>query len=221
MKRARDYHLEGILQLDDDAGEPVDEATALAYKVDDEPLGEARQILPDASLLVPGQSTRVLVMFNRIGPMPPSLAAGRDLVVYRGATRIGLLHITTVLSPAAAGGTAQAPQEPSRHRSLALACVMLVLGLIYLALVAFTAYLAQGAYKPCTSDFEGACSLGRVIITAESLAAAGLAGVLGIPLKNVIARFFGPGTRIAHALILLPGVPFIYILTTLYSIFSS
>jgi len=105
MKNAKGYHLEGIFHLDEDAGNPIDDVTELHYKVNDEWLGYAHHELPDATWLMPGQSTRALLTFAQLGPILPSLGVGLKLDAYRSTRKIGTLHITGVSTPPFGGST--------------------------------------------------------------------------------------------------------------------
>jgi hypothetical protein len=220
MKNAKGNQLEGIFHLNENAGDPVDDVAELHYKVNNERLGHAHHELPDATWLMPGQSTRVLLTFVRPDPIPPSLGVGRDVDAYRGAQKIGTLHITGVSSPPLAGSTAALGKTRLEPRSPALIGVTILISVVYLVFTVLTVYLAAKAYAPCESNFEGGCSMGRAIMAIASLISAAAASIVGVLVKRVMDRFFALASRMALAHSLLWVAPLIYILITLYAMFK-
>jgi len=219
MKNAKGNHLEGIFHLNEDAGEPVDDVTELHYKVNDKRLGYARHELPDATWVMPGQSTRALLTFVWPDPLPPTLAIGLKLDAYRGTRKIGTLHITGVSKPPfggsmeALGQTRLEPQSPVRTG------ITILISVVYMVFAVLTMYLAVNAYAPCESNFEGGCSMGRAMMAIASLVLAATVSVLGVLVKRQMNKFSALASRMAFAYSLLWLVPLIYILTTLYIMF--
>jgi hypothetical protein len=220
MKNAKGNHLEGIFHLDEDAGNPIDDVTELHYKINDERLGYARHELPDATWLMPGQSTRALLTFVQPDSILPFLGVGLKLDAYRSTRKIGTLHITGVSTPpfggstAALGQTRLAPQSPARIG------VTILISVVYVVFTILTVYLAAKAYAPCESNFEGGCSMGRAMMAIASMIPAAAASILGVLVKRQMDRFFALASRMALAHSLLWVVPLIYILTTLYVMFE-
>lgn len=220
MKNAKGNHLEGIFHLNKNAGDPVDDVTALHYKVNEGRLGHARHELLDVAWLMPGRSTRVLLTFVRPDPMLPSLGVGREVEAYRGTRKIGTLHITGVSSPPLASTTAALGQTRLEPQSPTLIGVAILISVVYLVFTVLTVYLAAKAYAPCESNFEGGCSMGRAMMAIASLIPAAVASILGVLVKRQMDRFFALASRMALAHCLLWVVPLIYILTTLYVMFE-
>jgi hypothetical protein len=220
MKNAKGNHFEGIFHLSEDAGDPVDDVTELHYKVNDERLGYARQELPDATWLMPGQSTRALLTFVRPNPMLPSLGVGRILDAYRATRKIGTLHITAVSTPLFGGSTEALGQTRLEPQSPARTGVTILISVVYLVFAVLTVHLAVNAHAPCESNFEGGCSMGRAMMAIASLVPAATASVLGVLVKRQMDKFSALASRRALAHSLLWVVPLIYILITLYAMFG-
>lgn len=218
MKNAKGNHLEGILHLNENAGDPVDDVTGLHYKVNNEQLGYARHELPDATWLMPGQSTRVLLTFVQPDPMLPSLGVGRELDAYRSTRKIGTLHITNVAAPPFADSTEALGQTRLEPESPTWTDVTILIS-VYLVFAVLTGYLAANAYAPCESNFEGGCSMGRAMMAIASLVPAATVSILGVLVKRQMDKFSALASRIAPAHSLLWVVPLIYILITLYAMF--
>jgi len=220
MKNTKSNHLEGTLHLNENAGDPVDDVTELHYKVNEEWLGYARHELPDATWLMPGQSTRVLLTFAQSTPMLPSLSIGNELDAYRSARKIGMLHITDVSAPPFVDSTAALGQTWLEPESPAWTGVTILISVVYLVFAVLTVWLAANAYAPCKSNFEGGCSMGRAIMAIASLIPAATVSILGVLVKRQLDKFSALGPRMALAHSLLWIVPLIYILITLYAMFN-
>jgi hypothetical protein len=209
MKNAKGNHLEGIFHLNENAGDPVEDVTELHYKVNDERLGYARHEFPDATWLLPGRSTRVLLTFVRPDSIPPSLAGGREVDAYRGARKIGTLHITGVSPPPLAGSTAALVQTRLEPQPPARIGATILISVVYLVFTVLTEYLAAKAYAPCESNFEGGCSMGRAMMAIASLISATAASILGVLVKRLMDRFFALASRmaLAHSLLWIGNPP--------------
>jgi hypothetical protein len=219
MKKATHNHLEGIFHLNENAGNPVDDVTELHYKVNGERLGYARHELPDATWLMPGRSTRALLTFVRPEPMLPSLSVGIELDAFRGARKIGTLHITGVSTPPFGSSTEALGQTRLEPQSSGRVGDTILISAVYLVFAVLTAYLAVGAYTPCESNFEGGCSIGRAMAAITSLVSEATVSVLGVLVKRQMGKFYALASRMALAHSLLWVVPLIYILTTLHAMF--
>lgn len=207
MKNAESSHVEGIFQLNEDAGSPIDDVTVLTYTVNEEQLGYARLKLPDATWLMPGASTRALLTFVQRDLILSSLEVGLKLDAYSSTRKVGTFQITGVSIP------------PLKPHSPAQAGDTLAIGIVYMVTTVLTAYLAGKAFAPCESDFEGGCSLGRLLMAMASLIPAAAASLLGVLVKRQLAQFLAPASPMALAHSMLWVAPLLYILTVLYLMF--
>jgi hypothetical protein len=219
MKNAKGNHIEGIFHLNEDADNPVDDVTELHYKVNDKRLGYARHELPDATWLVPGRSSRALLTFVRPDPMLLSLGVGLKLDAYRGTRKIGTLHVTGVSTTPFGDSTETLAHTRLEVQSPVRAGVTILISVVYLAFAVLTVYLAVKTYTPCESNFEGGCSIGRIMMAIASLVPAATVSVVGVLVKRQIDKFSAVASRMALAYSLLWVVPLIYILITLYVMF--
>lgn len=224
----RAHHIEGEFHLYDSLQggrtRPVESGYRPQHRVHDNYASSGRHVYPQVEQLAPGATAKVQVWFVTPEVHPASLWIGRELDVMEGARVVGKLTVSKILNDVLAG-TAETytslwtkpvsskTTAPESYLTIFIICSM------YMFVAGITLVWGIEVYTPCVPNFEGGCSMGKELLALGTLDTAALAACLTLGVKSVLASTARTAPHASTAGGILGGLPLIYILFTIKSLF--